>query len=114
MPGSWLDRLDKETILAALRVVGLVAGAITAAFGGSAIVEGRAQHELAEAEAEAAVGNARVEKFDSLDSYADFATRVQVQRAACDSALEAFARHRDDDRDFEHVVAECHSEGGLE
>ena len=34
--------------------------------------------------------------------------------AACDSALESFSRHRDDERDYAHVIEECHSEGEID
>jgi hypothetical protein len=45
----------------------------------------------------------------------DDAIQFYVAReVACDLALVAFSRHRDDERDWEMVVEQCHSQGVLE
>ena len=47
------------------------------------------------------------------DAYPDYYELVRYHDSAdarCDQALEMFARHRDDDHDWEHVLEACHSE----
>lgn len=105
--GAWYA--DKETLLALLRVVGVTVGAVVTLLGGASVVENRAAEALEITEAGAAVGNAKAEKFGVFDSYAEFATSVEVHKASCNVALEALRRHPKDAGDFEAAWGACYT-----
>lgn len=116
------DRFDLETWKPVLKLLAWGIAAIMAATGGAERVAELTHDDLNYSEARAAVGNANagagvVAVAEELDgSYRDYEELViyhAAREAACDAALEGFARHRDDERDFAHALEECHSEGGI-
>lgn len=107
--GAWYERIDKETVLALLRVVGIAVGAALSLLGGASVVETRAAEDLAYSEAGAKLGNAKAEKFGIYDTFGDFATAVEVRKAACNTALEALRRHPKDAADLEAAWSACYS-----
>ena len=60
----------------------------------------------------------RVEGKEATDhawlSYREYIEDTVTRQGRCDASLEAFSRHRDDERDWQHVLECCHSEGGIE
>lgn len=109
-PESW----DKETILALAKLVAWGFAAIAAFAGGSGALEETTHADLHASESGAAVNAAKAETDTSYEDYHELVRYHSTADASCDSALESFSRHRDDDRDWAHVVEECHSEGAFE
>jgi len=106
MPDRWWT--DTDFLKALFRLVAKGFTLIAIAYGGSAGVVGLADGDLRTQEAKAGV--------NATESYRDFndlATFMTHRSAACDTALEMFARHRDDDRDWTHVLEACHSDGEI-
>jgi hypothetical protein len=108
-PDTW----DKETLLALAKLVAWGLAAIAAVFSGTGGIEETTHSDLHASEAQAAAGNADVRTYGAYDDFQEYIEETIREAAACDSALEAFSRHREDDRDFQHVLAECHSEGEI-
>ena len=48
------------------------------------------------------------------EGFGDYISETYGRQMACDAVLEAFANHRDDDRDWAHVLDVCHSEGAID
>lgn len=108
-PDSW----DKETILALAKLVAWGFAASAAVFGGAGGLVETTNADLHASESRAAADNADVRTYGAYDDFQAYIEETIREEAACDSALEAFSRHRQDDRDFQHVLEECHSEGEI-
>ena len=80
--------------------------AILATFGGASGVSEVEQVRLSSIEKQAGTTEAWALHRRDIEA-------AMVARAKCDSALESFSRHRDDPRDWAHVLEECHTEGGI-
>lgn len=69
-----------------------------------------ANTELHAQEAKAGLEPAKAETNVAYEEYYELIRYHAAWDASCDQALEMFARHRDDDHDWEHVLEACHSE----
>jgi hypothetical protein len=101
------------------KLLGRLAMLAMIVLGGTGAVNEVTHSGLKEQEAKAATVDNRVveakrETDVAYEEWADLLRYHDMQAAACDSALESFSRHRDDERDWAHVLEECHSDGGLE
>lgn len=109
----WPDSLEEWVPLIA-RVVVLVVVALLGVNSQTDKVEGaklEAEENAASTTEIRAAGDAR--ESVAYEDYYELLRFHDARDAECDSALASFARHRDDDRDWEHVVRMCHSEGGF-
>jgi hypothetical protein len=114
-PGGWKE---PEFWVVMAKLAGRLAVVAVIALGGSGAVEDFSAVDLERQEAKAAtVDNRVVEAGRQTDvAYEEYYELVRyhaTQEASCDSALESFSRHRDDERDWRHVLEECHSEGSV-
>jgi hypothetical protein len=92
---------DIAKLLSRLAVVAVVA------LGG---VSGTEQYLAKDLNAEEAKAGQTSLKADAYPDFYDLVKYHAERDARCDQALEMFARHRDDDHDWEHVLSACHSE----
>lgn len=83
-----------------LLAVGLAA--VMAALGGTGWIETGANDDLEHQVSDEALWNARNE-------LGEYVQQDLAEQAACDAALEAFSRHREDRRDWDHVLRACYS-----
>ena len=112
------EKFDAEFWIAIVKLVGRLAVVAVIALGGSGAVEDFSAVDLERQEAKAATVDNRVveagrETDVAYEEYHELVRYHSAQDASCDSALESFSRHRDDERDWRHVLEECHSEGAV-
>jgi hypothetical protein len=106
---NYLPENDLESWAPVIRkALGLLVTVLGAYAAGSAEVAARGELQATET---AAGEGVRVEAI--VDTQYDVLQSYVAREAACDSALESFSRHRDDERDWAHVVENCHSDGEL-
>jgi hypothetical protein len=109
---------DTEFWKSMFKLAGRLVMLATIVLGGASAADEITHSDLKTSEAKAAtVDNLVVESTRETDvayeEYYDLLRYHDRHAAACDSALEGFARHREDERDWTHVLEECHSEGGI-
>lgn len=110
---SWANVLDKDVILAIVKLLGIGLSLLAGAYGMTAASEATAAKELAKQEAAVAVDKAEEEKFGAYGSFSEYIMDVERRRAACDVALDAARRDRADDEDFAAAYEACHSPRGV-
>ena len=94
MPDKW----DAEFWGSVVKLVSKLAVVAAVAIGGTSGAEQWASSDL-RTEAKWNIGN----------EYGEAIQDALRRQAACDTALESFARHRDDEEDWAQVLRECHS-----
>jgi hypothetical protein len=106
-------KFDLEEWMPILRKLAVLLVTVLMSYG-AASHEESAQGQL-QATASAATEKQRLVEMlgEEYESFEDFARYYTTRAAACDTALEAFARHRDDERDWAHVLEECYSGGEI-
>ncbi len=108
------EKFDVEFWLTIAKLVSKLAVVAVVALGGSASVENWADAEVGKETAKAGQLAQQDQTNMAYEDYYELLRYHAAQNASCDSALESFSRHRDDNRDWQHVIQECHSEGGWE
>lgn len=98
------EKFDVDFWKSIISLVSKLAVVAAVFVGGAGGAEQLADRSLRVEELTESEWNARNEYGDALQSYL-------AAQAACDSALESFARHRDDDEDWQHVLDKCHTDG---
>lgn len=74
------------------------------------LATGKAENIAVQADTELKLEEQIEIAWNARDGQGELVKEMLITRAKCDSALESFARHRDDERDWAHVLEECHSE----
>jgi hypothetical protein len=113
------EKFDGDFWLGIFKLLGRLAMVAVVVLGGSGAVDEITTGDLKRSEAKAATVDNRVieakrETDVAYEEWNDLLRYHATQDASCDSALESFSRHRDDERDFRHLIEECHSEGAIE
>jgi hypothetical protein len=101
------DKFDAEFWMTVVKLVSKLAVVAAVAIGGAGGAEQWANSDLRTEELTEA-------KWNIGNEYGEAIQEALRRQAACDSALESFARHREDDLDWVHVLEKCHSEEGIE
>jgi len=98
MPDKW----DAEFWGSVVKLVSKLAVVAAVAIGGTSGAEQWASSDLRTEELTEA-------KWNIGNEYGEAIQDALRRQAACDTALESFARHRDDEEDWAQVLRECHS-----
>jgi hypothetical protein len=96
------DKFDAEFWTSIIKLLSKLAVFAVVAIGGAGGAAEWASTDLRTEELTEAKWNIGNEYGEALQDYL-------IQQAACDTALESFARHRDDEEDWARVLRECHS-----
>ena len=108
------EHWDKETFTTLAKLIGRLAMFAAVVLGGAGSYE-QIQAGGLKVETQAAAPTAsEVETYGAYDNYREYIEDVSAGYAKCDTALEGFARHRNNERDWKHVLEACHSEGAIE
>lgn len=103
------ENFDADFWTGVLKIVARVAVVGVALIGASGGAELVAQNDLQTIEFKDAKQNWQLQCGESMQ---ELLLDEEREQAACDAALEAFARHRGDEEEWANVLRKCHSGEG--